>query len=57
MFYYMVNSLSFLVFMFFYLLFLLFMVIMVDFNNWYLFIFRWEMMGIMSFLLISWFNG
>merc|ERR1719153_1627677 len=57
MFYYMSNSLSFIIFTFFYLFFLFFMVIMVDFNNWYLLIVGWEMMGVMSFLLISWFNG
>lgn len=57
MFYYMSNSLSFLIFQLFYLFFLFFMIIMVDFNNWYLLIVGWEMMGVMSFLLISWFNG
>ena len=57
MYYYMSNSLSFFIFMSYYLFFLFFMVIMVDFNNWYLFIVGWEMMRVVSFLLISWFNG
>ena len=55
--FYMNTSTSPRMFTFLYYLFFTFMLAMLYGLSWYVFLIRWEMMGVFSFLLISWFNG
>jgi len=55
--FYMNTSVSPAFFLCFYFGFFLFMVCMIHGGSWYVFLLGWEMMGVLSFLLISWFSS